>query len=192
MSISATSRAAELAAQQVESIVAAAQAAAAAIREDAENDVVESRKRTEREIESSRAEVKREVEALKTVAQREAEEQRQNAQVLAIQMAEDARKDAELRVNTAQKAADEVMEDARAVSTGLRRLGESLEAQAATILRDVAAAHKRMTADLRVGGGGAAPPAESMARVSRQARQTPSESSPFSEIDVPAWVDPDQ
>ena len=46
-----------------------------------------------------------------------------------------------------------MLEEARALSGGLRQLGRSLEEQADRILRDVTAAHKRMQADLRIGPG---------------------------------------
>ena len=61
------------------------------------------------------------------------------------------------RVAAAEKAAAEVLEEARALSGGLRQLGRSLEEQADRILRDVTAAHKRMQADLRIGPGRRAP-----------------------------------
>ena len=63
------------------------------------------------------------------------------------------------RVATAEKAAADVLEEARALSGGLRQLGKSLEDHAERILRDVTAAHKRMRAELRVGGSAAGEPA---------------------------------
>ena len=76
-------------------------------------------------------------------------------------MREQTRRAVEGRVAGAEKAAAEVLEEARALSGGLRQLGKSLEDHADRILRDVQAAHKRMQADLRVGLGRADEPAPS-------------------------------
>ena len=101
----------------------------------------------------------------------------------------------------AERAAAEVLEEARALSGGLRQLGRSLEEQADRILRDVQAAHRRMQADLRVGprigrrrspaptGGGARAPRAARAGAPRVARarrvRRGGRRNPFDDLDVP-------
>ena len=55
------------------------------------------------------------------------------------------------RVAAAEAAAAEVLEEAKALSTGLNQLARSLGQQAAPLLCEVRAAHQRMQADLRIG-----------------------------------------
>jgi hypothetical protein len=103
-----------------------------------------------------------------------------------------------------------VLSEAKVLSTGLRRLGESLSEQGERILRDVSAAHKKMQGDLRVGPSGEPPPraprrpsdsheAELLATV-RQAEEeregeprrrpsAPARKNPIDDLDVPNWVD---
>ena len=104
----------------------------------------------------------------------------------------------------AEQAAAEVLEEARALSGGLRQLGRSLEEQADRILRDVQAAHRRMQADLRCSGpatsgaGVLAPgprrPADRARRrpdaPAREARRGPrgERPNPFEDLEVPSWV----
>ena len=136
---SPSSRAAELAAEQVQSIVAAAEQAAADIREAAERDAREREREAEREAERIRDEAHAARDAERAAAEEEA------ARILEI-----ARKEADTRVVKAREAADEALAAAEAISTGLRRLGESLEGQAERILRDVQAGHRRLMSDLRL------------------------------------------
>ena len=102
----------------------------------------------------------------------------------------------------AERAADEALADARAMSAGLRRLGETLSRHAEEILRDVQTGHRRLRSELRVAsGGGSASSAEaSPARAEREPRSTSGPSlprsarrggerrPPFDDIDVPEWV----
>nr|MDP8943781.1 hypothetical protein [Actinomycetota bacterium] len=90
----------------------------------------------------------------------------------------------------------------RAVSSGLRRLGETLEAHAERILLDVTAGHRELSADLRAAVGlepvlrpparrdpGAVEP-PSRARPARPYRQASGPSSPGADdIEVPPWVE---
>ena len=105
------------------------------------------------------------------------------------------------RVASAEKAAADVLTEARALSGGLTQLGKSLESQADRILRDVTAAHKRMQADLRIesGGGGGAPRAAPTAQQEppreRSARSEASgagrRANPFDDLDIPSWDRPE-
>ncbi|MDQ3935318.1 MAG: hypothetical protein M3340_11900, partial [Actinomycetota bacterium] len=76
--------------------------------------------------------------------------EREAALAEAKRMLDEAQTKAEERVAAAEKAADEALADARAISSGLRRLGQSLESYAEQILRDVQGGHRRMRANLRV------------------------------------------
>ena len=112
------------------------------------------------------------------------------------------------RVAVAEKAADEALADARAISSGLRRLGQSLEGYAEQILRDVQAGHRRLRGDLRIAGGGSPATPGERARRAGAAAETGEpaaasgaeggsaprgrRSGPFDEIDVPSWVGPDK
>jgi hypothetical protein len=92
----------------------------------------------------------------------------------AARLGEQAQAEAAERVAVAEKAADEALADARAISSGLRRLGQTLEDYAERILRDVQAGHRRLRGDLRIAGGGA--PATPGERARRAA--TPDEPEP--------------
>ena len=154
-------RASELAAGQVEQIVAAAQAAAEQMRTEAEAErrqiSVEARREAQEAVEAARRSAEAELaKAHKQAivfgqdARREAEALIGDAQDEAAQIREKARRTVDGRVAAAERAAAEVLEEARALSGGLRQLGKALEDHADRILRDVTAAHKRMQSDLRV------------------------------------------
>lgn len=169
------SRASDLAAQQVERIVAAAQVAADQIREEAQTERREMRAQAQRaadrlrekanaeiEVARQKAQDKTEVELnearkqavlLGQAARREAEAAVTDAEQQAKQVREDTRRSVEGRVTAAQRAAAQVLLEAETLSGGLHQLGRSLGDQADRILRDVQAAHKRMQADLRVQSG---------------------------------------
>ena len=136
---SPSSRAAELAAEQVQAIVAAAEQAAEDLRAAADRDAREREREAEREAERIREE-----------ARSAAGDERRAAEEEATRILEIARKEADDRVARAQQAADEALAQAQAISNGLRRLGESLEGQAERILRDVQAGHRRIMSELRV------------------------------------------
>ncbi|MEJ7750505.1 MAG: hypothetical protein WKF32_03530 [Thermoleophilaceae bacterium] len=201
----------DLAARQVEQIVGAAQEAAEQIRELAQ-----------RELEDLRHRAEREGDQIREKATRDSETERNAARKEAIFLTQDARRDAELilaeanaetaklreqteaavqgRVASAEKAAADVLTEARALSGGLTQLGKSLESQADRILRDVTAAHKRMQADLRIesGDGGGAPRAAPTAQQEppreRSARSEASgagrRANPFDDLDLPSWDRP--
>ena len=180
-----SSKAAEIAARQVEQIVEAAQLAADRLQVDAE-----------REIADLRREVEKEGERIRTEAKRDAEKARDDAKVEALKVTEEARKKAAERIEAAEKAADDALADAKAISNGLRSLGAVLEQQAEILLRDVQAGHRRLRAELRVAsgagpGGGSALEGESRPAASGGRRRRGSGDSPFSDIEVPSWVGPE-
>jgi hypothetical protein len=207
------SRAADLAARQVEQIVEAAQVAAEQIKLDAqqaaqerqaaaEAELAKQREVLEAEVRQIRSDATREAEKERTEAADEAKRLRDDALKEAARLGEQAQSEAAERVGVAEKAADEALADARAISSGLRRLGESLEDYAERILRDVQAGHRRLRGDLRIAGGG--PPATPGERARRTASADGTESAPgeaapsgsgsrrrgnpFDEIDLPSWV----
>src|SRR4051812_9533240 len=207
------SRAAELAGQQVEQIVEAAQLAAEQIKLDAAAAAEQRRVALETEYAEKRAQLEADVAKLREDATRQAEKERTEAAAESKQVRDDALKEAARlgqqaqeeaaeRVAVAEQAADEALADARAISSGLRRLGQSLEEYAERILRDVQAGHRRLRGDLRIAGGG--PPAtpgerarraESEGERAAAAREESSRAgggqrgpNPFDDIDVPSWV----
>jgi hypothetical protein len=210
------SKAAELAARQVEQIVEAAQLAAEQIRADATKTAEERQAAIEAELAKQREVLEAELKTLRTDAVREAEKERAEAAAEAKSLRDDALKEAARlgqqsqteaaeRVAVAEKAADEALADARAISSGLRRLGQSLEDYAERILRDVQAGHRRLRGDLRIAGGG--PPATPGERARRAEAEQPSDAAadkasaprsgrrranPFDEIDLPSWVARDE
>ena len=203
-----SSRAAELAAQQVEQIVAAAQEAADQIRAEAEGVRKEAREEGRREAQRIRQKAKDESEAalmesrkqavmLGQEARQEAEQKVQEAQEEAERVREQTRRAVEGRVAGAEQAAADVLKEAQALSGGLRQLGRSLEEQADRILRDVQAAHRRMQADLRVQSGDELPASSSSGRGRQPAAAEPEppvregqsrRPNPFDDLEVPGWT----
>jgi cell division septum initiation protein DivIVA len=181
MSADVSSRTAELAARQVETIVNAAHRAADEIRQEAARERAEVLQAAERDATRIREEVKREAGAEVERAQRAAGKISDDAFAKAKEMTDDAGATAQRVVAGAQRAADEALADAHAMSHGLRRLGAVLGDQAERILRDVQAAHKRLSADLRVASGvstrpeDAAPARREAAPARRAAGSTPTE-----------------
>jgi cell division septum initiation protein DivIVA len=214
MSEATGSRAAELAAGQVESIVAAAQEGAEQLTAEAQREAEELRERgrqeaaqvleaaqaeaggltdaARQEADHTRAEARREARELTEGARHHAEELATEAQRQADQLREQSRREAESRVAEAEEASTQVLAEARSRSGGLNRLGLALSEQGERLLRDVQAAHRRMQSDLRV---------ESPRRASATERE-PSEKAPERrprsrsrnplELDVPNWVGPDR
>jgi vacuolar-type H+-ATPase subunit E/Vma4 len=217
------SRASDLAAQQVEQIVAAAQDAADSIRDEAQAERKDVRAQAKREVERMRDKARAEIEAARQKHKDKAEAELNEARKQAVMLSQDARREAEGlvsdaqeeserireqtrravegRVAAAEQAASQVLQEAQALSGGLRQLGRSLEDQADRILRDVQAAHKRMQADLRVESGGGAPLTPIPER--EQERPRPDDGSPareepprrrreganpFDELEVPSWT----
>jgi hypothetical protein len=192
---SPSSRAAELAAEQVQAIVTAAEQASEELRASAERDAREREREAEREAERLRDE-----------ARAAGDEERKAAEEEAARILEIARKEADERVVRAQQAADEALAQAEAIATGLRRLGESLEGQAERILRDVQAGHRRLMAELRVDreppprtASPARAPADdrdeellSTLRASESGRGRGGRANPFDELEVPSWSERDR
>ena len=211
------SRAAELAAQQVEQIVAAAQEAAEQIRAEAEGVRKDARDQGKRDAERIRQKAKDESEAevmesrkqaviMGQQAKQEAEQRLKEATEESERVREQTRRAVEGRVAGAERAAADVLKEAQALSGGLRQLGRSLEEQADRILRDVQAAHRRMQADLRVQSGDELPESSSSGRGTRAApdepeppaREAPARrrseggpSNPFDDLEVPGWTKAD-
>jgi hypothetical protein len=156
MSADRSSRVADVAAQQVESIVSAAQGAADEIRAEAERDAKRMRTDARSAGERERAKAREEAIALSAEARRSADTLLAEAKREAAALREKTRHASEEQTAAAKKASAEVLAEAQALSGGLRRLGESLGSQAERILREVQAAHRRMQADLRVESGSGA------------------------------------
>lgn len=229
MSAASTPRASELAAQQVEQIVSAAQAAAEEIRNEArleqqdirraaQREGDEAYEKARREADAELAEIRRQAVALGEDARQDAEALLRDAREESIKLREKTQRSVDGRVAAAERAAAEVLEEARALSGGLSQLGKSLEEHAARILRDVQVAHKRMQADLRLGSTGGEPPSEALhgtredgagaslprsapaRRAAAAARETadrsrtdetpagPKRGNPIEDLEVPSWV----
>lgn len=205
MSAPPTTRASDVAARQVEQIVAAAQEAANQIREDARRELKEIREQGERDVETEMNRARKEAILLGHEAKRDADEILANANAVAAQLNERTERAVQGRVAAAEKAAAEVLEEARTLSGGLKQLGRTLESQADRILRDVSAAHKRMQADLRIGGGAheRAPEEEAASRPEPAPSRDPAPAgersgpepipprrkgaNPFADLEVPSW-----
>lgn len=211
------SRAADLAAKQVEHIVAAAQDAADQIRDEAQAERKEARAQGKRDAERIRQKAKDESEAevmesrkqaviMGQQAQQEAEQTLADAKEESERVREQTRHAVEGRVAGAERAAADVLKEAQALSGGLRQLGRALEEQADRILRDVQAAHRRMQADLRVQSGDELPASSSSGRGTRVSAPEPpprdappreapprrrpdgSSANPFDDLEVPGWT----
>jgi hypothetical protein len=184
--------AAELAAQQVESIVSAAQAAAEQLMEEGRQEADAIRARGRQEAAEPLERARRQALELSADARREAERLLADARKEAAQTREQTRRAVEGRVAGAEEAADRVLEEARVLSAGLRRLGKALGEQGERIMRDVQTAHRRMQADLRVGPPDSDLPVEPLTgRFSRPARRqaTAATRAERDDLDVPSWVE---
>src|SRR4051812_28594642 len=213
------SKAAEIAAQHVESIVAAAEQSADRLAEgaraEAEKIVAKARKDVERELERARQKAA----DLNKDARRSASTRIEEAERESEQLREETARQVEARVAAAQEAAAQVLAEAQTLSSGLRQLGSSLQNQGERILRDVQAAHKRMQADLQVSlpeveraarrtGAAERRPAsepgskaeatpeerEALERAASELRESPrrparERGNPFDDLDVPSWVE---
>ena len=174
------SRAAELAAQQVESIVEAAQASAAKLAESAK-----------KELDSAR---------------QEAEQVRVLARESAKTELASAREEARERIAEAQAAADDVLAEAKAVSSGMRQLAHLMTTHAERILRDVTNSHRAISAELRAAGRDDVSPARPTPAATadepapggekratpgapRPARARASGDNPFADLEPPSWVE---
>ncbi len=218
-----------MAAQQVEQIVSAAQAAAEEIRNEArleqqdirraaQREGDEAYEKARREADAELAGIRRQALALGESARQDAEAVLRDAREESIKLREKTQRSVDGRVAAAERAAAEVLEEARALSGGLSQLGKSLEEHAARILRDVQVAHKQMQADLRVGSTGGEPPSEALAgtrgdrtraslprsaparRAAAAARENaerprtgetpvgPKRGNPIEDLEVPSWV----
>jgi flagellar biosynthesis/type III secretory pathway protein FliH len=212
------SKAAEIAAQYVESIVAAAETSADELTNEAIRQAEEIRAKGREEAKEELDAARKQAVELGQDARREAARHIEEAEKEAKQLREQTRRQVEGRVSAAEKAAGEVLEEAKVLSSGLRQLGSSLQNQGERILRDVQAAHKRMQADLRVGPPDDDLPASPVRTASRAASgsagsssATPDEraaleraaaelrgsdrpsrrgrANPFDDLDVPSWVE---
>ena len=177
---------ADVAASEVETILAAAQQAAEQLRQE-----------TLAELDRARDAAERNAEAIGEQARARGQDELADAQARAEGIERDARREAEKVVADATAACEEVLADARALSYGLTRLGKLLEEHAATILRDVEAGHRRLLADLRIAGQGGSrerdPGADTGRGPRRRTRDETApagggELSPFADMEVPTWL----
>jgi hypothetical protein len=79
----------------------------------------------------------------------------EEARAEAVRVGSAAREEAQQRIAEARAAADDALGDARAVSEGLRKLGDMLGGHSERILRDVSTAHRELAQQLRVASGNA-------------------------------------
>ena len=189
--MAAKERAADIAAREVEHLVASAQAAAEQIKAEARREMDELRQRTERELEELRKKAEEEAEAIRAKAREDAEAELERARRKAIELDEDVRKEGARRIAEAQRAADDALEEARAISRGLRQLAETLTEQAGRILRDVQAGHRRITAELRVPASELGPAGRRRAAEAPESRLRPpgaGEAAGGDDLDVPSWL----
>ncbi|MDQ4047954.1 MAG: hypothetical protein M3131_01015 [Actinomycetota bacterium] len=186
-------RASELAAEQVEQIVSAAQSAAEEIRREARLEQEGLRRSAEEDADALRKEARREAELvleqarseavlLGTDARRDAEALLKDAREESARIREQSQRAVDGRVAAADKAAGDVLEEARALSAGLRQLGRSLEDHAERILREVTSAHRRMQADLRVEGTRTGEPATAKSPTAKPARPAGARFAPRDEL----------
>src|SRR5438067_13163735 len=124
------SRAAELAAKQVETIVAAAEKAAAQTRRQAEKQA--------REL----------LEEARRTGRRELEEARRKA----LELGQDAQKEAQATAAEARDAAEAGLAEAPSLAASLREAGERLGAEADRLVRDVQLTHRELLSELRLPG----------------------------------------
>jgi hypothetical protein len=180
-------QAADLAAEQVEAIVAAAQAAAQRITDEAERGAEAIRARGRRDAEEELERARKQALEFDADTRREAKRLVDEALRESRQIKAQTRRAVEGRVAGAEEAAAQVLEEAHALSTGLHRLGQLLGEQGERILREVRAAHQRMQADLRVGPPDADEPPEPRPRTARVARDRAT-APRRDDLQVPTWV----
>jgi hypothetical protein len=199
------SKAAELAAQQVESILAAAQEAAEQIKQEARDQVaaeVAGARRRAAELEQRARDQAIEFDE---DARREAERMLADAQRRATQIRAQTKRSVAGRVDRADAAAAEMVGHAEAISDGLLKLGELLTEQGERILRDVRAARRELRVQLDADIEGEAAPAPSEAeaeaeppaplrrngeRSGRFVRAADAADTAGDELAPPAWVEP--
>jgi hypothetical protein len=161
------STAADIVAQQIEGIIEAAQASA---------DQVASAAQAE-------------ADAIKAQARESAQAEMDAARRSVVRMNDEARQDAAARIAEAQAAADEVLADAKAVSAGLRQLGQLLTVHAERILRDVQNSHRAISADLRAAGAHSGGGEGGGNDLDDRRRSRAGSGNPFAELDPPTWVE---
>lgn len=190
---------------RIAAIVGAAEAAAERIRTDAEAKararIAEAQRAADNRVAAAEAEAKE----LQETAERETQEARAQAESSALEMMARAQEEAdatrqqamaqaaeerasaedEVRdmVREAREAANEVLTEGMELSSDLRELSDSLRSNAELLLRDVRAAHARMTAGL----DRAEAPAS--ARSGGERERLPRDR-PAAELDVPEFVPP--
>ena len=157
-------RAADIAAREVESVISAAQVAAERIKQEGQ----------------------REAERIRADGQRAAASAIEDARLKAVELGEDARREAAIRIAEAQRAADEALEETRALSRGLRQLAATLTDQAERLLREVESGHRRISAELRAPSGAAAARSAPSAGSGEPPRRR---DNPFDDLEVPGWLD---
>ena len=149
------------------------------------------------QVESIVAVATESAEKMTRAAREEAESVRALARESAQADVESARKEASARIRDAQEAADDVLAQAKAVSSGMKQLANLLTVHAERILRDVVNSHRAMTADLRAAArneplaaaenGEHAAEDESEERP--RSRGASSIDNPFADLEPPSWVE---
>jgi len=158
------SSAADIVAQQIEGIIEAAQASADQVASAAQAEAGQ----------------------IKSQARASAQAELDGARRSVVRMNEEARQESAARIAEAQAAADDVLADAKAVSAGLKQLGQLLSVHAERILRDVQNSHRAISADLRAAGAGRAQADDEPARAPRR---TAGGANPFADLEPPSWVE---
>jgi vacuolar-type H+-ATPase subunit E/Vma4 len=197
------SRAAELAAQQVESILQAAESAAEQIKKEAREEVAAATAGARQRAADLEQRARDQALEFDEDTRREAERLLEDAQRRATQIREQTKRSVAGRVDRAEAAANEMVGHAEALSEGLLKLGELLTEQGERILRDVRTARREMRANLTaaIEGDGAAPaangePAEEEStpplrrngeRSRRFMRET--DGAKEDELEPPSWVE---
>ena len=197
------SRAAELAAQQVESILEAAEAAAEQIKQEAREEVAAETAGARQRAAELEQRARDQAMEFDEDTRREAERLLDDAQRRATQIREQTKRSVAGRVDRAEAAANEMVGHAEALSEGLLKLGGLLTEQGERILRDVRTARRQMRVNLTaaIEGEGAEPAAngepaeeaptpplrrngERSRRIVREAARAADD-----ELTPPAWVE---
>jgi hypothetical protein len=156
------SKAAELAAQKVEEILATAEAAAEQIRQEARDQVAGAVAEARQKAAQIERRARDQAIEFDADSRREAERMVAEAKRRAAQIRGQTKRSVAGRVERAEAAANEMVSHAEALSDGLLRLGELLTEQGERILRDVQAARRDLREKLQLaieGRDGAAPEA---------------------------------
>jgi vacuolar-type H+-ATPase subunit E/Vma4 len=195
------SKAAELASQQVGSILEAAEAAAEQIRQEARDEVGAELAHARQRAAELEQRARDQAIEFDQDSRREAERVVADARRRAKQIRDQTKRSVAGRVDRADAAAAEMVGRAEALSDGLTKLGELLTEQGERILRDVRAARRELRAQLDAaiedGGGAPAAPSEEPAEPASPSPRRRRNGSgrfvrgerPAEELAPPSWVE---